>query len=121
MQPVEIGPGSHKCHYHNFGVQDGLPASLSVRLYRDGRGRLWLSTLKGGYPATTARNSLPIAMRWDRSGAQPSAVSPGSTRQGVVQNNPDVDPTYFNGGLFQVLPKACKLAYTFLEDQNGDL
>tara|TARA_Y100000758_G_scaffold8123_1_gene6392 strand:- start:137 stop:490 length:354 start_codon:yes stop_codon:yes gene_type:complete len=46
---------------------------------------------------------------------------PGSTTQAVVQNNPDVDPTYFNGELFQVLPKACKLAYTFLEDQNGDL
>ena len=45
---VEVGRGTHQGLWHNFGVQDGLPASLVLRLYRDKRGHLWFTMLEGG-------------------------------------------------------------------------
>ena len=45
---AEMGRGTHQGLWHNFGVQDGLPASLVIRLYRDKRGHLWFTTLEGG-------------------------------------------------------------------------
>ena len=44
-----MGRGIHQGAWHNYGVQDGLPASLITHLYYDERqGALWLTSLEGG-------------------------------------------------------------------------